>query len=78
LALLTGVIERGIARGEFRKLPSDHVARLCISPILFIVVWRTSFAKFDMQPFDFDAFVRTHVDVLVRGLSADRPDGDSR
>jgi AcrR family transcriptional regulator len=78
LALLTGVIERGIARGEFRKLPSDHVARLCISPILFIVVWRTSFAKFDMQPFDFDAFVRTHVDILLRGLMPDSPRGARR
>lgn len=69
LALLTGIVERGIARGEFRKLPSDHVARLCMSPILFIVLWRTSFARFDSTPFDNPAFVQTHIDVLLKGLA---------
>jgi AcrR family transcriptional regulator len=78
LALLTGIVERGIARGEFRVLPPDHVARLCISPILFIIVWRTSFAKFDSRPFDLDGFVRTHIDILLRGLTADTQSEPSR
>jgi AcrR family transcriptional regulator len=69
LALLTGIVERGIARGEFRKLSSDHVARLCMAPILFIVLWRTSFARFDTTPFDPRAFVQTHIDVLLKGLA---------
>jgi AcrR family transcriptional regulator len=69
LALLTGVIERGIARGEFRKLPPGHIARLCVTPILFVALWRTSFEKFDSVPFDYKAFVETHIDVLLRGLA---------
>jgi AcrR family transcriptional regulator len=69
LALLAGIVERGIARGEFRKLPSDHVARLCVTPMLFIVLWRTTFARFDTTPIDVDAFVRTHIDVLMKGLA---------
>jgi AcrR family transcriptional regulator len=69
LALLKGIAERGIARGEFRPLPPDHVARLCIAPILFIVLWRASFGKFDPTPYDFDSFVDTHIDVLLAGLA---------
>jgi AcrR family transcriptional regulator len=74
LGMITGAIERGIARGEFRKLPADHVARLCIAPILLSVIWRTSFSKFDKVPFDYPAFVETHLDVLLKGLAAN---GDS-
>jgi AcrR family transcriptional regulator len=69
LGLLTGVVARGVERGEFRELPPDHVARLCIAPILFVALWRTSFEKFDRVPFDYRAFVETHVDVLLRGLA---------
>jgi AcrR family transcriptional regulator len=69
LALLIGIVERGIARGEFRRLASDHVARLCMAPFLLIVMWRTSFARFDTTPFDVQAFVQTHIGVLLRGLA---------
>ena len=71
LGLLTSIVERGIARGEFRKLPGDHVARLCMAPILLIVLWRTSFGRFDTTPFDPHAFVQTHIDVLLTGLAAE-------
>jgi AcrR family transcriptional regulator len=71
LGLLSGIVERGIARGEFRRLPSDHVARLCMAPILLIALWRTSFARFDTTPFDSQAFVQTHIDVLLKGLAAE-------
>jgi len=69
LGLLTGIVERGITRGEFRRLPGEHVARLCVSPILLIAIWRTTFARFDATQFDFHAFVQTHIDVLLRGLA---------
>jgi AcrR family transcriptional regulator len=73
MALLSGIVERGIERGEFRKLPATHVARLCIAPILFIILWRTTFAKFDATPYDFDSLVQTHIDVLLRGLACGSP-----
>ncbi len=73
IALMTGIVERGIARGEFRKLPAEHVTRLCIAPILLIALWRTTFAKFDAVPYDFDGLIQTHIDVLLRGLAPDPP-----
>ena len=70
LGLFASVIERGIARGEFRKLDPQHVARLCIAPMLVSIFWRTTFAQFDKTPFDYRKFIDTHLDVLLRGLSA--------
>ena len=68
LGLLTGVIARGIAQGEFRTLPPEHIARLCVTPLLFVAIWRTTFAAMDTVPYDYAGFVRTHVDVLLKGL----------
>lgn len=69
LGLFASVIERGIARGEFRKLDPQHVARLCIAPMLVSIFWRTTFAQFDKTPFDYRKFIDTHLDILLRGLS---------
>ena len=71
LGTLSHVVQRGIERGEFRSLPPDHVARLCIAPLLLCAFWRTTFAQFDTEPYDYEALMRTHADVLLRGLSAE-------
>jgi AcrR family transcriptional regulator len=71
LGLLTSVIARGIARGEFRAVEPKHVARLCIGPLLVAVFWRTTFAKFDTVPYDLNGLIETHIDVLLRGLAAE-------
>jgi AcrR family transcriptional regulator len=75
LTTLTRVIRRGIDRGEFRDVPAGHVARLCIAPLLLSAIWRTTFAQFDAEPYDYDALIRTHADILLRGL---RAEGDPR
>jgi AcrR family transcriptional regulator len=71
LALLTSLIERGIAQGEFRALPSQHVARLCVAPVLLGAIWRVTFGRFDTEAFDYEGLIETHLDVLFRGLAAD-------
>jgi AcrR family transcriptional regulator len=68
LALLTTILERGIARGEFRKVKPQHAARLCVAPILMIVLWRTTFAQFDDEPYDYQALIETHLQTLLEGL----------
>ena len=71
LGIMRSIVERGITRGEFRRLDPDHVARLAIAPMLLAMVWKVSFAQFDETPFDIDAFVKTHLDVLLRGISTE-------
>jgi AcrR family transcriptional regulator len=70
LGVLRSIVERGIARGEFRAIDPDHAARLCIAPMLLAMVWKVSFAQFDQTPFDVEAFAKTHLDVLLKGLNA--------
>jgi AcrR family transcriptional regulator len=69
LGLLAGLVERGIARGEFRPLPPQHVARLCIAPMLLSAIWRVTFSHLDPVPYDHKALLAAHLDVLFRGLA---------
>ena len=75
LGLWEAILKRGIARGEFRDVPVDHVARLCVAPLLLSAIWRTTFAQLDAHPYDTNALIETHIDVLLRGLAAD---GDAK
>ena len=71
LSAITAVIARGTARGEFRAIEPEFAARLLIAPALMVAVWRTTFAQFDAEPFDSEGFLKTHLDVLLRGLAVD-------
>jgi hypothetical protein len=68
MAMLAGVIAKGIARGEIRDVPPEHIARLCMAPMLLSMIWRTTFAHTDDTPFDYEAFMTLHRDVLYHGL----------
>jgi AcrR family transcriptional regulator len=71
LGLWEAILKRGIARGEFREVPTAHVARLCVAPLLFSAIWRTTFAALDSDPYDVNGLIETHIDVLLKGLAAD-------
>jgi hypothetical protein len=68
LALLTGAIRHGIEQGEFRDVPVEHAARLCVAPVLLGAIWRATFAQFDAEPYDYKGLIDTHLDVLFCGL----------
>jgi AcrR family transcriptional regulator len=74
IALIAGALKQGAATGEFRPLPAEDVAKLCVAPILLGAIWRTTFAPLDAEAFDFDAFLAVHIDVLLHGLT---PEGKS-
>jgi AcrR family transcriptional regulator len=69
LALLSSLIERGIAQGEFRSVAVEHAVRLCIAPVLLGAIWRTTFARLDPEPYDYQGLIDTHLDVLFQGLA---------
>ena len=73
LALFESIIRRGIARGEFRNMPPQHAARLCVAPFLIVAFWRTVFSRFDETPYDYQGLIDAHIETLLRGLKADAP-----
>jgi AcrR family transcriptional regulator len=69
IALMSGIVQRGIERGEFRAIELQHAARLCMAPILVIILWRTTFAQFDETPYDYQGLIEAHVQTLLKGLA---------
>ncbi|HET7084737.1 MAG TPA: TetR/AcrR family transcriptional regulator [Rhizomicrobium sp.] len=69
LGLMTGIIQRGVASGEFREIEPQHAARLCVAPILLIILWRTTFAQFDAEPYDYQGLIDAHLETLLKGLA---------
>lgn len=73
LALWESVIRRGQERGEFRAIPPEHAARLCMAPLIIVALWRSVFGRFDVVPYDDHGLIEAHIDVLLRGLSTGEP-----
>lgn len=68
LTLFGGLLQSGMERGEFRKVPVQHAVRLCIAPLLLAAMWRTTFAPLDREPYDYAGLMEAHVTTLLRGL----------
>lgn len=67
------VLERGIARGEFRAVDVGHTVRLVIAPMLMIAIWRSSFEPVEGRPLDVPGLIAEHLDHLRRALAPDAP-----
>ena len=70
--LLTALVRRGIASGEFREVDVEHTVYCMIAPLVFSVLWKHSLGPFDAKPLDAAALVRCHVELLLRGLAAEQ------
>ena len=68
--LFSGVIQRGIDRGEFRKLPVHEAAHALMAPMIFVAMHRHSIGACPVQGGSIDplAMLRTHLDLVLRGL----------
>jgi AcrR family transcriptional regulator len=70
-ALFRRVLERGVARGEFRPLDTESVVLCVIAPFLLAALWRHSFEPHSDRPLDIDALCRAQLDLLRRSLAAE-------
>jgi AcrR family transcriptional regulator len=69
MGMLTALYAKAQAQGEFRKMPVEHAAHLTIAPVLLAVIWRTTFASLDPQPYDYDGLIEAHIATLTKGLA---------
>src|SRR5918996_2684882 len=68
LRLIGTILRRGIERGEFHPVDVDHAVFCVIAPMLIAALWKNSLEPHDHAPLDTEALVRTHLDLLLRGL----------
>jgi AcrR family transcriptional regulator len=75
LAVFEGIISRGIARGEFRRIDLTDGARMVFSSIMFTAIWRTSLGALDSKSYDYERFIETKLDIILRGLATGKTHG---
>ena len=70
-AMIRSVLQRGMDRGEFRRVDMVLTIHSVLAPLLFLVTWKHSMAPCcpSTQQIDPETFIRHHADLLVRGLS---------
>lgn len=70
-ALIRSVIERGIARGEFRPLDVEVAVYVVIAPLLMRMIWRHSLDVCAAAGVADERYLPEYFEVLVRGLRAE-------
>ncbi len=69
--LLTTVIQRGIAAGEFIECDAEGVARVILSAVVFPVVLQHSLGIYDTA-FENDRYQRAHMELILNGMVTKR------
>jgi AcrR family transcriptional regulator len=69
--LLERILQRGIGRGEFRPVDTEHILPGFIGPVLLMLLWRHSIGRYSERQFDPGAVLATQLDILLRGLAPD-------
>lgn len=68
MPIIEGLLEKGIASGEFRILDSKLTVKCLIGPMLLGAIWRSVFQPLGAEPIDVNALATQHLDIFLRGL----------
>jgi AcrR family transcriptional regulator len=66
--LFARILERGMARGEFRNVDVDLSTLAMVAPMLFLMQWKHSFGPCSHRELDPRAFISHMVSLLLHGL----------
>jgi AcrR family transcriptional regulator len=69
-ALIGGIVERGIASGEFRRVDVHSTVHSLVFPMIMLCVHKHGLAACSHEPIDGHRFIAEHVALVVRGLRA--------
>jgi AcrR family transcriptional regulator len=69
LALVGGIVARGVAAGEFREVDPDLAARIFMAPMLLSALWQATFAPVEGAPIPPEQLIELHLDMFIRALA---------
>lgn len=68
--MIASMLERAIARGEFRPVNVAAMTQVLIAPMLMLMTWKHSVGPCDHADLDPHTFLATFLDMALHGLSA--------
>ena len=66
--LISSVLVRGVARGEFRPLDPDVMTPVLTAPVLMLMMWTHRFLPCDMPALDPQAYMEAFIGMALGGL----------
>ncbi len=69
MRVVAGILERGMARGEFRAVDAPAMAPVVFAPVLLAMLWRDTIGRHARGPLDPAAMLAAHAENLLRGLT---------
>ena len=67
LAAISGVVKRGIARGEFRDSAVSDLPHLVLAPVMLSIIWGIIFKE---RRLDTDKLIETQIDMILAHIKA--------
>ncbi|MBK9018631.1 MAG: TetR/AcrR family transcriptional regulator [Sulfuritalea sp.] len=68
--LMRRVLQRGMARAEFRSVDLETAIDVIFAPVLMMLIWQYSLGACGCGKHDPETYLATHLDIALRGLSA--------
>src|SRR5215471_7636129 len=68
IPIFEGLIARGVASGEFRKVDPMLTVRSLIGPMVLSIIWKTVFEPIGAEKLDVRALARHHADLMIHAL----------
>lgn len=67
-AMIVCLLERGIKRGEFRKVDVAQAMNVICAPMLMLMMWKHSFNICRVDPISADDYLNSFIDLFLHGL----------
>lgn len=68
--VISSMLERGVARKDFRPLDIETSTQVLIAPMLMLMLWKHSFSPCDQADLDPQRFLSNFADMALSGLQA--------
>ena len=69
IRLMSGVIERGVKQGEFRRVDLTVASKLAMAPLMHAVIAQRAFAACMPEGFDVGKYLDTHIELYLHGIA---------
>ena len=67
-AMITRMLEYGVARGDFRLIDAEQVTRIIVAPIVMLLMWKHSVGAYQPEPLSPEAYLTNFIDLCLHGL----------
>jgi AcrR family transcriptional regulator len=66
--IIIGMLEHGIAKGEFRAIDTDQANRVIVAPMIMLMMWKHSFNPSQRDAISPQEYLTCFIDLLLHGL----------